>query len=48
MRLRCYNCTKSVSNEVPDDTTVRALILCPECIELWVHEGKLDLGKEIE
>ena len=48
MRLLCYNCHKSVSNEVPEDTIVRALLLCPECIDLWAAEGKLDLNKEIE
>lgn len=48
MRLHCYNCHKSVSNEVHDSTIVRALILCPECIDLWIEEGKLDLNKEEE
>lgn len=33
MRLWCYSCGKSVSNEVPDATVVRALLECPECIE---------------
>jgi len=33
MRLYCYFCGKSVSNEVPDKTVVRALLVCPECIE---------------
>jgi hypothetical protein len=33
MRLRCFFCGKSVSNEVPDDTIVRACLECPECIE---------------
>ena len=33
MRLRCYECGKSVSTEVPDDTVVRAVLTCPECIE---------------
>jgi hypothetical protein len=33
MRLYCYFCGKSVSNEVPDDTIVRACLECPECIE---------------
>lgn len=33
MRLRCGKCGKSVSNEVPDDTIVRAWLECPECIE---------------
>lgn len=33
MRLTCYECGKSVSTEVSDDTIVRGLIICPECIE---------------
>jgi hypothetical protein len=33
MRLRCYECGKSVSNEVPDETIVRALLICPECLQ---------------
>lgn len=33
MRLICFSCGKSVSNEVPGTTTVRAALVCPECIE---------------
>jgi len=33
MRLKCYFCGKSVSNEVPQDTTIRAVLVCPECIQ---------------
>lgn len=33
MRLYCWFCGKSVSNEVPDETVVRAVCVCPECIE---------------
>ncbi len=33
MRLYCYFCGKSVSTEVPDSTIVRAVLVCPECIE---------------
>lgn len=33
MRLRCYFCGKSVSTEVDDETIVRAILVCPECIE---------------
>lgn len=32
MRLRCYDCGKPVSTEVPDDTIIRATLHCPECI----------------
>lgn len=33
MRLYCYFCGKSVSTDVPRETVVRALLVCPECIE---------------
>jgi len=33
MRLFCWTCAKSVSNDVPDDTVLRAVAICPECIE---------------
>lgn len=34
MRLVCFECHKSVSTEVPDDTVVRATMICPECLAL--------------
>jgi len=33
MRLLCYFCGKSVSNEVPEETVIRAVLACPECVE---------------
>jgi hypothetical protein len=33
MRLYCHGCFKSVSNEVPSTTILRAVVFCPECIE---------------
>lgn len=33
MRLTCFHCGKSVSNEIPNDTVVRAVLECPECAE---------------
>jgi DNA-directed RNA polymerase subunit RPC12/RpoP len=33
MRYLCHFCGKSVTNEVPDDTVIRAILVCPECIE---------------
>ena len=42
MRLYCATCQKSVSNELPDDTVVRALLVCPECIE----KGKIIIPEE--
>jgi hypothetical protein len=32
MRLFCFMCGKSVSTEVPDETILRAICVCPECI----------------
>ncbi len=32
-RINCSTCGKAVSTEVPDGTTVRVYIKCPECIE---------------
>ena len=33
MRIRCSECGKSVSSEVPDNTIIRAWVVCPECFE---------------
>ena len=37
MRIRCSNCGKVVSNEIPVpegfEIIIRAFIQCPECIE---------------
>jgi len=44
MRLQCYFCGKSVSNEVPTDTVVRALLVCPECIEA----GKIQVPESVD
>lgn len=33
MWLHCYFCGKAVSTEVPDQTIVRAILTCPECVE---------------
>jgi hypothetical protein len=38
MRLQCYFCGKSVSNELPEETVVRALLICPECVEARYYE----------
>lgn len=32
-QLRCSICGKTVSNTVPFNTIVRAVVVCPECIE---------------
>jgi len=33
MRLYCYFCGKSVTSVLHPDTVVRAILVCPECIE---------------
>lgn len=32
-RVRCMNCSKSVSSPLTQPVTVRAWVICPECIE---------------
>jgi hypothetical protein len=44
MRLHCYFCGKSVSTEVPDETVIRAALVCPECIE----SGKIMLLEGVD
>ncbi len=39
MRLQCWRCHKFVSNELPENTLVRAVCTCPECIN---EEGSMD------
>jgi hypothetical protein len=38
MRLICFMCGKSVSTEVPDETILRAVCVCPECIPRSIRE----------
>lgn len=38
MRLYCFSCGVSVSTEVPDETVVRAVLYCPECIPRCVRD----------
>ena len=33
MRYHCYKCSKSVSSELSNDSVIRAVLICPECIE---------------
>lgn len=30
--MRCNGCSREVSTVVPEDTVIRAVIYCPECI----------------
>jgi DNA-directed RNA polymerase subunit RPC12/RpoP len=38
MRLICFFCGKSVSNELPPDTTLRAVCVCPDCVGRVIRE----------
>lgn len=33
MRYFCWSCKQSVTSELPDDSIIRAVLVCPECIE---------------
>jgi DNA-directed RNA polymerase subunit RPC12/RpoP len=33
MRYYCFSCGKSVTSELPNDSVIRAMLTCPECIE---------------
>jgi hypothetical protein len=33
MRYYCHLCFKSVSSELPGDSVIRAILVCPECLE---------------
>jgi hypothetical protein len=33
MRYFCNFCYKSVTSELPEDAVIRAVLVCPECIE---------------
>lgn len=46
MRLFCFGCGKCVSNQVPDDTVVRAVTICPECIPRWIREDVKWIGNQ--
>ncbi len=43
MRYYCHFCHVSVTSELPDDTVIRAILICPECLE----EGKLVFPDEV-
>jgi hypothetical protein len=33
MRYRCWFCKKSVTSELPEESIIRAMLICPECIQ---------------
>ena len=39
MRYYCYICGKSVTSEIPENLVIRAVLVCPECIE----QGKISI-----
>lgn len=48
MRYVCFMCDKSVTSELPEDAVIRAVLICPECLEL-AEPTRLDaVLKEIE
>jgi hypothetical protein len=34
VRYACFFCLKSVTSELPDDSIIRATLICPECLEI--------------
>jgi DNA-directed RNA polymerase subunit RPC12/RpoP len=32
MRYFCFRCNKCVTNDLPEDSYIRAALICPECI----------------
>lgn len=38
MRHPCYGCGKSVTSEMPDDSVIRAVLICPECMPAWLKD----------
>jgi hypothetical protein len=39
MRYGCHCCGKSVTSDLPDDSLIRAILVCPECLE----EGRVTI-----
>jgi hypothetical protein len=48
IRYHCFFCAKTVSNEVPNDTVIRAALICPECIGMADHKKFDEVLKDIE
>ena len=48
MRLHCNACSKSVSNEVPEETVVRAWLECPECTKELMCDEDVALKLALE
>lgn len=39
MFYHCYGCGKAVTSPLPEDSVVRAILICPECLE----QGKITI-----
>ena len=39
-KLKCAECNKDVSTEIPSNTIVRAVVMCPEC---YAAENDIEL-----
>jgi len=46
MRILCWYCHKRCSNELPEDTIVRAIAVCPECIAKSPEGNNLKIDDE--
>jgi hypothetical protein len=44
MRYHCEFCRTSVTSELPDDSVIRAILVCPECID----SGKVIIVKPLQ
>lgn len=44
MKFLCWCCRKPVSSDVLESVTIRAVLICPECIE----EGKVIFKEDLE
>ena len=40
MRYFCWECKKSVTSELPKDSVIRAVLICPECIKAMRSKGE--------
>ena len=47
MRIHCFECSKSVSSEVPDETILRAVAVCPECLQKGYCPRCVGDGREL-
>jgi hypothetical protein len=46
IRLCCFFCGKSISTEVPNDTIVRAICVCPECVPAVIRDDAPSIERD--